>query len=196
MKSCLRGLLAALVLSASVSLAQDDGPPAGLLSHVEVGQRYTFHTNLGDLRVEEIWHVAEVEPERVRYLVTTRTHQGGKLLVEQVNPSLDEWNWVGRKVTVDAATLALGKSTQSRVKLEVPGAKLDCVATTVADAHAWTAVSGDFETFPGVVKVGTKEEVSRALVKVEEGPPPVVPQRAAQEAVEEGSNLPKGALDH
>lgn len=186
--------LLALVLFGAAARAQDE-PPAGLLSHVKVGQRYTFSTPIGEMASEEVWHVAEVHPDRVLYLVTTRVKQGERTIMETVEADLAEWRWGGRPM-LDAGALAMAKGSQSRKTLEVPGARLDCLVTLVAETEAWTAVRGDLETFPALVKVGAQGLPSRTLVKVEEGPPPTLPERAAEEQLDEGSGLPAGALDH
>lgn len=190
--------LAALVVTAGVLCAQDDdAPPSDLLSHVKVGQVYTFQWVAGADTQEEVWHVAEVHPGRVLYMQTTRLRHGGQLRLESTLPELQEWTWGGRPV-LEPAAMAIAKMSQARKRLEVSGLKLDCLVTTMeGSVDTWTAVKGDLETFPGIVKMTTKDDPLRALAKVEEGKgAPTLPQRAPQEAVEAGSNLPKGALDH
>jgi hypothetical protein len=194
-EALVRGL-AALVLAAGVASAQEGGSPSDLLAHVKVGQVYTFQWTAGTDTHEEVWHVAEVEPERVRFMKTTRMRHGGQVKLEHTESELQEWRWGGQPV-LDPAALAMAKMTQSRKKLEVPGAKLDCIVTLLDDnLETWTAVKGDLETFPGAVKVKTKDGLLRTLAKVEAKGPPTLPARAPQEAVEAGSGLPKGALDH
>jgi hypothetical protein len=198
MKSITSAVAIALVLSAAAARAQDE-PPADLLSHVKVGQRYTFSTTIGEMVNEESWHVAEVHPDKVVYLSTTRIKQGERIVMEQVEQSFDEWTW-GRTPVLEAAALAMSKGSQSRKPLEVSGMRFDCVVTLLAETESWTVVKGDLETFPGMVKAGVgagrEASILRALVRVEEGPPPTLPERAPEEQVEEGSGLPAGALDH
>lgn len=189
----------ALLLSGSAARAQDE-PPADLLSHVKVGQRYTFRTPIGQMVSEECWHVAEVNPGHVRYLRTTRVKQGERTMTEQVDQELSEWRWGGSPV-LEAGALAMSKGSQSRKTLEVSGRRFDCVVTLIQGTEGWTAVKGDLETFPGLLKAGAGSEaqggaITRVLVSVEEGPPPTLPVRAPEEQVEEGSGLPAGALDH
>ena len=193
--SLVRGLLAALVLS--TGLARADDPPADLLSHVKVGQRWTFRFSAGELTHEEEWVVAQVNADHVVYLQNSRTRKGDQVLIEQAATEPTTWT-MGSRPVMDAAAQALGNMKQTRQALEVPGLKLDCLVTTLqGDTYHWVAIKGDYETFPGSVKIGGKKDGdSRALVKVEQGPAPTMPERRPQEAVEEGSNLPKGALDH
>lgn len=187
--------LAALVLVAGAARAQD-GPPADLNAHVKVGQRYTFSWTLGESTHEEVWHVAEASAERVTYVLTTRLRQGAKTLVEQVNPDVQTWTW-GNRPTLEPMALQMGKMKQARRTHEAPGVKLDCVVTTTEGGlETWTAVKGELEAFPGILKVSAKEGPMRTLVRCEEGAAPTLPERREQEAVEAGSNLPKGALDH
>lgn len=193
MKS-LAASLTALTLVCAAARAQD-APPADLLSHVKVGQTYTFTTTVGQMVNEELWQVAEVHPDRVLYRTTTRVRQGERQLVEKVGQELVEWTWGGRPVQ-DAATLARMKGTQTRQTLEVPGLRLDCLVTTAAGAESWTAVKGDLETFPAMVKAASRGAVVRVLTKVEEGAAPSMPEAAPAEPVDEGSGLPAGALDH
>lgn len=194
MKSIATALLA-LVLSCAAARAQEEEAPADLLSHVKIGQRYTFSTTVGEMVNEEVWHVAAVLRGQVCYLRTTRVKQGARTLVEQVDQELSDWRWGGRP-TLEPAALALSKGTQRRETLEVSGLRLDCVVTLMSGTEAWTAVKGDLETFPAIVKASAQGVAVRALVRVEEGPPPTLVERAPTEEVEEGSGLPKGALDH
>jgi hypothetical protein len=198
MKSITSAIGLALLLSAAAARAQDE-PPADLLSHVKVGQRYTFSTTLGEMVNEEVWHVAEVNPGHVRYLTTTRVKQGERTLMEQVDDDYSDWRWGGRPV-LEAGALAMAKGSQSRKTLEVSGKRFDCVVTLIHETESWVVVKGDLETFPAMVKAGTgtgaQASIFRTLVRVEEGPPPTLPERAPEEQVEEGSGLPAGALDH
>lgn len=189
-------LAAALLALASLGHAQD--PPPDLLKHVKVGQRWTFSTTMGEFRTEEVWHVAEVDAEErwVSYVLTQRTSNHGKLVTEVVTQELQRWSG-GTKAVIDAPVLLAMKATQSRKTYECAGAKLDAlVIATQGPTEQWTSVRGDFDTFPGVLKVVADTTTVRALEKVEEGPPPVVPTPPPEEVLEGDSNLPKGALDH
>jgi hypothetical protein len=190
-------LLAAAALVTVASLAGAQEPPPDLLKHVKVGQRWTFATTAGEFRTEEVWHVAEVNGDErwVAYLLTTRTSSNGKLVAEAVSQELQRWSG-GSSSIVDAATLALSKSTQTRKSLKVPGASLEALVLTTSGVETWTAARGDFDTFPGLIKAVTPEGTVRALEKVEEGSAPVVPAAPPEEVLEGDSNLPKGALDH
>lgn len=185
--------LALSLLAAHAARAQDDAPPADLLSHVKVGQRWTFRTVEGEQSAEEVQTVAEVHPDRVVYVVTTRFLQAGKQVFENVDTEPQEWRW-GARPAIDAAMLTLTKSKQERRTLEVPGMKLDCVVTITTEpaAESWIAAKGALETYPGHVKALVGAQPFRALIKVEDGPPPTVRARAADE---EGA-LPADALAH
>jgi hypothetical protein len=196
MSKSIASAFAALVLVVGLARAQD-APPADFLKHVKVGQRYTFTWNMGENTHEEQWHVATVgDDHTVTYVLTTRLKQGAKTLIETVEPTPQTWSWGGRPV-LEPAAQQMAKMKQERRTFECPGLKLECVVTVMdGNLESWTAVKGDLETFPGLLKMTAKEGQLRTLVKVEEGAPPVIPQRTEQEAVEAGSNLPKGALDH
>ncbi len=189
-------LVAALLALAPLARAQD--PPADLLKHVKVGQRWTFAAVVGEFRTEEVWHVAECNSEErwVSYLRTTRTLNAGKLVTEVVGQELERWSG-GASLVMEAPVLLAMKATQTRQSFQAPGVTLDAfVLTTDAKTEQWTAARGDFETFPGLVKVLADKVQVRLLEKVEEGPPPVVPTAPPEELLEGDSNLPKGALDH
>lgn len=192
-------LLAAAALLALAPLARAQDPPADLLKHVKVGQRWTFSTTMGDFRNEEVWHVAEVNADErwVSYLLTTRTFNAGKLITEVVAQDLAQWSSASRLV-LEAPVLLAMKATQTRKRFEVPGASFDAFVLSTNDgkAETWTAARGDFETFPGQLQVVAERQKVRVLLKVEEGPPPVVPTAPPEEVLEGDSNLPKGGLDH
>lgn len=186
----------ALAMSTAVARAEEDGPPADLLSHVKVGQRWTLRSINGEQAVEEVQHVAEVHPGRVVFTLTTRVLQGGKLLVEDVGDEPQEWTWGGRTVT-DTVALGLMKASQSRRTLEVAGLRLECMVTTTSEppSESWMATRGDLETYPGHVKGVMDGRPLRALVSVEDGPPPALRSADAPSGAEE-QGLPPGALDH
>lgn len=198
MQSPLRLLvLVTLALLPLLARAQD-GPPPDLLSHVKVGQRWVFTTTMGDMTVEETLHVAEVHPDRVVYLRSNRTLQGGQTLVETVAEATEEWTW-GARTKLEPAGLAMTKSRQEPRTLAVPGlpgGSLACLALIREGLEGWTAVKGDFEVFPGVVKAVADGLTARTLMKVEQGPPPTLPEARPTEQVDETSGLPPGALAH
>lgn len=187
--------LALSLLAAHGARAQDGDPPDDLLSHVKVGQRWTLQTVDGGQMVEEVQTVAEVHPGRVVYVVTTRLVRDGKQVFENADPEPQEWTWGGRPL-MEATARTLMKATQERRTVEVPGAKLDCVVTKTADpaTEMWTAVKGDLETYPGLVKTVLGTQTMRNLVKVEDGPPPTVRPRTGDDETSEG--VPAGLFDH
>lgn len=189
--------LALSLLAAHGACAQDDAPPADLLSHVKVGQRWTLRTVQGEEVVEEVQTVAEVRADRVVYLVTLRFMQDGKLVFENAVPDPTEWVWSGGpRQQADPAALALAKMRQERRVLEVPGMKLDCVVLITSEpaSETWIPVKGDHETYPGPARAMIGEQPFRSLVKVEEGPAPTLRPRAAEEDPSAGP--PAGAFDH
>jgi hypothetical protein len=194
-------LLLALALAAPAR-ADDDEPPADLLGHLKVGQRWTFVTTSGDTRLEEVWVVGRIDAaeKRVVYLTTVRSFQGQKMIMEQIGQEALEWTGGGKHEQIAAAAGALGVSSR-RDKLEVSGLKLDCyVARTKTQEgeqglEQWWAMKGDWETFPGLVKVTANGAATRVLTKVEEGPAPTMPG-PKPETQEGEAKLPAGALDH
>lgn len=190
-------LAAAAALLALAPLARAQDPPADLLKHVKVGQRWTFATTMGEFRTEEVLHVAEANAEErwVSYLKTTRTFASGKLITETVAQELERWS-NATKLVLEAPTLQAMKATQTRQSFAAAGLTLEAIVLVTHGTEAWTAIRGDFETFPGQLKLVVDGATVRALEKVEEGPPPVVPTAPPEEVLEGESNLPKGALDH
>jgi hypothetical protein len=122
----------------------------------------------GDAHQQLVWTVKEVDVKqgRVAYQVTTVTTVDGNQVTS--DPEDAEWNGGGSPV-MDPGTRIEGVTTR-RETLEVPGAKVPCyvVHTNLggAETEVWTAVKGDHEVFPGMVRTRTGE-ASYELTRVE-----------------------------
>jgi hypothetical protein len=160
----LLGLLVALLLPLPARSQDEPKPPADLLAHVKVGQRWTFSLPAaGPLTIER--KVTAVLPAEGR-VVYTETSIAGERRQEDVD---QEWLWT-TSPPYPANALIQGYST-GRETLEVGALKLECAFMRIeADGDVtqhWTAVKGDLETFPGLVRQRSGGQVLYELLRVE-----------------------------
>lgn len=110
-------------------------PPA--LAHVRVGQRYTFTGTSGDVRT---WEVLQVSASGVAYRQSVALR--GTTLGE---PTRDTWVPRHPERIVQA-------TKERREPRTVGGVAFECLVSEVGDTVTWTAVTGAWTAFPGVVR--------------------------------------------
>lgn len=141
-------------------LAEPARPTAGAcdLSHVKVGQRYTYAMQ-NDMQQE--WIVKEVGPDFVRY--DMRMLMGGNLLGD---PMEQEWRYVA-PVAAPQVQATPANVKVSRETVVVGGIEFDCLVTEASGYKSWLSMTPGSDTvwtFPGVIKTVQLSDGSAIMV--------------------------------
>jgi hypothetical protein len=124
------------------------------LSHVKVGQKYHFALEQAGAKTTMVWEVSAIAATEIRYTVTVRMN-GAALGA----PSESVWS---------VPRVKAPERTQATVEtLSLAGRDWTCRVVVADGTKTWTAVSGDRETFPPLLKQTQGDVVGCVLVKIE-----------------------------
>jgi hypothetical protein len=134
--------------------------PTPDLSHVKVGQRYTYTMkNEGAPPMQMVYTVRKVEGGTVHYEITTIMDLGqGPQPVGPPTPQ--EWSHQGGDPGGDP-------EGSVREQVTISGVTFDCLVIVSGESKVWVPMSGSVPTFPGLVKTTTGAASTMELTKVE-----------------------------
>jgi hypothetical protein len=146
----------------------EEGPD---LSHVRVGQRYTFHLDQAGSQADMVWEVRRVGAGRVDYAVSMI--KNGTSLGE---PGEASWSIASPPPPAphthdpeeEQPRPAASKAKVSYEELKLGGRTWRARLTVSEDVRTWTAVAGEIDTFPPLLKQEKSGVVTTVLTKVEE----------------------------
>lgn len=136
------------------------------LSHVKVGQKYTYTmTNPGAPAMAMIYEVTEVGDNVVKYNQSTLMDMGSGL-TPVGDPSEQKWEYTVPATTGDAPA-DTPKVETSREKVEVSGHSFDCLVTKMDNTKTWMSMTGNVPTFPGLIRSQVDGNTNMELTKIE-----------------------------
>lgn len=152
----------------------DAAPAAGDdkvdLSHVKVGQKYTYTMSTpGAPPMQMVYEVKEVGPNFVKY-TTQSLMDMGQGLNPVGDPQPTEWKYEAPATTTPTTTTDAPKVEQTREKVKVGSMEFHALVTTTGNNKSWTVVSGpnsNIPTFPLILKSQTDGNTTMELTKVE-----------------------------
>lgn len=139
------------------------------LSHVKIGQRYTFALEQSDTKMHMVWVVTAVAAAKVTYTVSVL--KNGSVLSPPAETSWAAVPAPPRHDHDDSSTPAKPTSepgvTTSFETLTLAGRDWACRVTVSGDVKTWTALAGGAPTFPPLLKQTTGLVVSSVLVEID-----------------------------
>lgn len=150
--------------SAPATEASKPAVTAPDLSHVKVGQKYTYEMQNN---MQQVWTVKEVGADTVKYEMAMI--MGGNPLGDATT---QEWKYMAPAATTTTAEAPKTDVKISRETVEVGGIKFDCMVAEASGYKSWSTMtpgSDTVTTFPGILKTIQLSDNTAVmnLVKVE-----------------------------
>jgi hypothetical protein len=137
------------------------------VSHVKVGQKYTYEMTNAGMKTMMVYEVKEITPAAIKCEITTMMDMGqGMNPVGPASP-FDYPLMTAADTTAAAPTTTTPAPAVSFEEIEAAGKKWRCMVSTTGNVKVWLFAPNDIPTFPGTIKSEMDGQVNNMLTKVE-----------------------------